>query len=435
MSHLLLLIALAAPWFMFARNAVDVAPVWAGHPVPFDLLTHGDRQFVAFYDAGRNMTVAARTLGSAKWQFVRLPSQLKWDSHNSLTMAIDRDGQIHLAGNMHAAALVYFRTTRKLDIASFEQVPSMVGRNETRCTYPRWIRSPAGELIFTYRDGGSGAGDQIYNIYDEKARAWKRLIDTPLIDGQGLMNAYPHGPVLGPDGYYHLVWTWRDTPDCSTNHDLSYARSRDLVSWENSAGKPYPLPIRFDAVEVVDAVPVHGGMINGNTKIGFDSKHRVVITYHKFDAKGFTQIMAARRDAEGWRIRTVSDWAYRWDFQGRGSIEFEVTHGAVRPAGGGKLRLDYRHVKYGSGAWLLDEETHAVAGKAAAEQPLPAGMDKVESGFPGMRVNLAADTGKPPKGVRYTLRWETLGRNRDRPREGPAPPPSMLRVIESRPDR
>lgn len=435
MSNRLLLIALAAPWWVFAQKPVDVAPVWAGHPVAFDLLTHADRQFVAFYDAERNMTVAARRLGSSKWQFVRLPSQVKWDSHNSLTMAIDRDEQIHLAGNMHATALVYFRTTRKLDITSFEHVPSMVGRNETRSTYPRWIHSPTGELIFTYRDGSSGAGNQIFNIYDEKARAWKRLIDTPLIDGQGRMNAYPHGPVPGPDGYYHLVWVWRDTPDCETNHDLSYARSRDLVSWENSAGKPYALPIRLDAVEVVDSVPVHGGMINGNTKIGFDSRNRVVITYHKFDAKGFTQIMTARRDAEGWHIRTVSAWAYRWDFQGRGSIEFELTHGAVRSAGAGKLRLDYSHVKYGSGAWLLDEATHAVVGKAAVEQPLPAGMDNVESGFPGMQVNMAADTGKPPKGVRYTLRWETLGRNRDRPREGPAPPPSMLRVIESRPDR
>jgi len=110
------------------------------------------------------LTVAGWTLESAKWQFVRLPSEVKWDSHNSLTMAIDRDGQIHLAGNIHAAALVYFRTTRKFDIASFEQVPSTVGRDETRRTYPRWIPSPSGDLIFTCRDGGSGAGDKIVGV-------------------------------------------------------------------------------------------------------------------------------------------------------------------------------------------------------------------------------------------------------------------------------
>ena len=34
-----------------------ISMVWAGHPVGFDLLTHGDQQFVAFYDADRHMTV------------------------------------------------------------------------------------------------------------------------------------------------------------------------------------------------------------------------------------------------------------------------------------------------------------------------------------------------------------------------------------------
>ena len=40
----------------------------------------------------------------------------------------------------------------------------------------------------------------------------------------------------------------------------------------------------------------NGGMINGNTKIGFDSRKRVVVTYHKFDSSGLTQIVTRRRD-------------------------------------------------------------------------------------------------------------------------------------------
>jgi hypothetical protein len=421
--------ALAVP-FLTHGQALDVAPVWAGHPVAFDLLTHGDRQFVAFYDDQRRMTVAARILPSSKWEFQQLPSQVVWDSHNSLTMAIDRDGQIHLAGNMHVVPLIYFRTTRSLDISSFERVPSMVGSNEARCTYPRWLRSPAGELIFTYRDGKSGSGDQIFNIYNEKDRTWRRLMEQPLTDGQGRMNAYFHGPVLGPDGWYHMVWTWRNTPDCATNHDLSYARSRDMVSWETSAGKPLKLPIRVETAEIVDPVPVHGGMINGNTKIGFDSQKRVIVTYHKFDANGFTQVMTARRDPDGWRIRAISDWKYRWDFQGGGSIAFEVTHGAVRPADKGRLRLDYTHAKNGSGSWLLDAESHAIVGQAPVERLWPKELQKVESEFPGMQVKMAGDSGRATNGVRYVLRWETLGPNRDRPRQGPLPPPSMLRVYQ-----
>jgi hypothetical protein len=292
------------------------------------------------------------------------------------------------------------------------------------------MRNPSGDLLFTYRDGKSGSGDQIWNIYDEKTRGWRRLLDQPLTDGQGRMNAYFQGPTLGPDGYYHLIWTWRDTPDCATNHDLSYARSRDLVHWESSAGKLFTLPIRVEQAEIIDPVPVRGGLLNGNTRIGFDSKGRVVATYHKYDSRGFLQIMAARRDPSGWTIRQVSDWDYRWEFSGGGSIVLEITHGAVSRAGNGKLRLDYKHPKRGSGAWLLDEETLKAVGAAPAARSWPAELTKVESAFPGMQVNVRPDSGRAPSGKRYVLRWETLGANRDRPRTGPLPDPSMLRVHE-----
>ena len=45
---------------------------------------------------------------------------------------------------------------------------------------------------------------------------------------------------------------------------------------------------------IADPVPVKAGMINGNTRIGFESKERVVISYHKFDARGNTQVYNAR---------------------------------------------------------------------------------------------------------------------------------------------
>jgi len=57
------------------------------------------------------------------------------------------------------------------------------------------------------------------------------------------MNAYCSRPALGPDGRFHMTWVWRDTPDCATNHDLSYARSADLVHWETGGGEPLKLPL------------------------------------------------------------------------------------------------------------------------------------------------------------------------------------------------
>ncbi|HNT88829.1 MAG TPA: BNR repeat-containing protein, partial [Candidatus Hydrogenedentes bacterium] len=261
--------------------ALDVAPVWSGHPVGFCLLTAPPHQFVAFYDAERRMTVAQRALEESAWRLTRLDQEIGWDSHNSVTMALDDAGFLHLSGNMHCVPLIYYRSEKPFDAASLVRVPAMVGRDEQMVTYPRFLRGPAGELVFLYRDGRSGSGNEIFNAYDVETRAWRRLLEKPLTDGEGARNAYFEGPVAGPDGYFHLCWVWRESPDCETNHDLSYARSKDLVHWECSDGAPYTLPITLATSEGVDPVPEGGGIINGNARIGFDGAGRVVISYHK----------------------------------------------------------------------------------------------------------------------------------------------------------
>ena len=416
-------------------EAVEVAPVWAGHHVGFSLLTHKDRQFVAYYAADRTMTVASRKLGEQTWVTRPLPSTIGWDSHNYITMAVDRDDHLHVSGNMHGHPLVYFRTTRPMDVASLEKVDAMTGEREGRVTYPVFITGPAGEFIFRYRDGGSGNGNEYYNLYDPATRTWRRLLDTPLTDGRGLMNAYPQGPVRGPDGYFHLCWVWRDTPDASTNHDLSYARSRDLVNWEAADGAPLTLPITLDqAKTVVDPVPAGGGMINGNTKIGFDTKKRVIVSYHKFDGAGKTQVYSRRWEGDRWVEYRTSDWDYRWDFGGGGTLVFEVGLGPVTAEPDGTLTQSYSNKKHGSGVWRLDGATLKPVGTVRRAPAHPPGLAKVESPFPGMRVNWAHDAGGAggagePR-ARYVLRWETLPSNRDRPRPEPWPGPSTLRVYK-----
>ena len=287
---------------------LEVAPVWSGHPVGFTLFTNRDQQFVAFYGAERRMTVAARKLEENSWRFSRLPERIGWDSHNSIAMKADDLGYLHLSGNMHCDPLIYFRTSKPMRIDTFERIAAMVGRQEKRCTYPRFLRGSKNELLFTYRDGSSGNGNQIYNVYDTTNGQWDRLLDQPLTSGQGRMNAYLHGPMRGPDGTFHLCWVWRDTPDCATNHDLCYARSQDLVHWETSAGRALRLPITLESADVVAPVPPGGGMINGNTKIGFDNAGRVVISFHKYDANGQTQLSTARLEDGRWGLHPTSDW-------------------------------------------------------------------------------------------------------------------------------
>ncbi|MBW3635499.1 MAG: BNR repeat-containing protein [Armatimonadetes bacterium] len=412
-------------------EVVDVAPVWSGHPVGFALLTRGDQQFAAFYDAERHLTIGQRQLGEKSFRLTRLPSQTGWDSHNSIVLDADDEGFLHLSGNMHGVPLIYFRGTRPLDASSLERVPNMTGVLENRVTYPLFFRGPNREFLFTYRDGSSGSGNQIYNRYDAKSRTWRRLLDQPLFDGQGQRNAYPSLPTPGPDGFYHIVWVWRETGDAATNHDPSYARSRDLVNWENSRGEPLKLPITLQTGDIVDPVPEKGGVINNNVKLGFDGLKRVIVSYHKYDAAGNTQIYNARLENGAWKITQTSDWDTRWNFGGFGTLIFDVRLGGVRHEANGTLTQTYSSKNHGSGTWILDPQTLKPTGLKAPAPAYPPTIAGVESKWPEMAVRWSEGVGSSGEsGTRYVLRWETLPSNRDRPRPGPLPPPSQLRLYK-----
>jgi hypothetical protein len=282
------------------------------------------------------------------------------------------------------------------------------------------MKGPDGGLIFHYRDGSSGNGREIYNLLDEKTGTWRRLLDEPLTDGRGKRNAYMTGPDRGPDAWYHLGWVWRETPDCATNHDPSYARSRDLIHWENAAGELLELPITLDSPgTVIDPVPTGGGIINGGLRIGFDSRDKVVVSYHKHDGEGHTQAYAARFSDGRWRSRQVTEWKHRWEFEGPGSLpNWEIRLGAVESLGDGRLAMSFSHRRHGRGRIILDEETLEPLGVEDRPVSLPPGLRRPLSGFPGIGVNWVSDIGEAPDpSFRYVLRWESLGVNRDRAKE------------------
>ncbi len=412
---------------------ITIDTVWAGHPVGFALLTHDPMQFVAYYDGDRNMVVASRLLDGTEWTRVVLPETVGWDSHNYITLAMDDKECLHLSGNMHVNPLVYFKMARPLDIESMTRVERLVGKEESRMTYPRFFRGPANEFIYTYRDGSSGSGNQIYDVYDADTDTWSRLLDQPLTDGHGAMNAYLDGPRLGPDGRYHVVWVWRDTSDCATNHHASYMRSPDLRHWETAAGEPLTLPVTIDSTgTIVDPVPPGGGLINGNIRLGFDAEKRPVVSYHKYDGDGNSQVYNARWNNTGWAISQASDWNDRWDFQGGGSIEFKVRVGAVHANADGTLEQTWSHWNLGSERWLLDATTLRATEKLPKKpSDRPEGFNQPTSDFSGIRVRTAPDLGpSPDKGTRYLLRWETLGPNRDKPQTLPVPPPGELKLYQ-----
>lgn len=308
----------------------------------------------AYYDDKRRMTLASRNADDT-WDMVRLDQMVDWDSHNYIALEVDGDGILHLCGNMHVTPLVYYRSTNPWDIKSMTRIGEMTGDKEDRVTYPKFFFMADGRMCFSYRDGQSGNGNILINIYDPRACQWSRMTQEPLLDGQDLRNAYVYGPVLGPDGYFHVCWVWRGTIHAETSHSLAYAKSPDLIDWYDGIGEPLHVPITYPRGDVVDNVPMGAGLINNNNLIGFDSTNRPIIAYHKFDENGFTQIYLARRDVVGWTQRQVTAWTYRWQFSGGGSLAFEITLLPPYSLGNGLIAQEFDHRVYGRGTLIVDE--------------------------------------------------------------------------------
>ena len=408
--------------FDFPDSGVRISKVESAFYVDYSIVEKNDKLYMAYYDDKHDMTLAVFDPETGACDYEVLPSKIGWDSHNYMTLAFDKDGFIHLSGNMHAVPLVYFRSDRPYDIHSMKEIDYMTGADEQKVTYPTFMTLQNGDLVFHYRIGGSGNGSEIYNIYDCDNKEWKRLLDRPLIDGKGKMNAYMQGPMLGNDGYYHMIWVWRDSPDCSTNHTLSYAKSKDLIHWETVSGESQELPITIENEGFyVDDTPAKGGLFNPGIKLGFDSKGFPVIGYHKYDADGNNQLYAARYDYDAgtWFRKQLTDWNYRWQFEGRGSINCELDIFVPKVIGDGKMAFPYRHVKEGEGEIVFDENTFEVYGKRGHKPLYPEKFDVVTSPDSDMRAHviLCGD---------YLLRWETLPANRDVKPQGELPQPSAL---------
>ena len=423
---------------------VSVTPidkVWAGQPTGFSLLTHGNRQYIAYYNGDRRMVVGQRNLSEEKFSLTVIPATnretaggtstvLGWDSHNSVTIAIDKQGYLHLSGNMHVNPLTYFRSTKPNDISTLVQVMEMVGLNEKRCTYPHFMTTREGELLFHYRDGASGSGNEIYNIWSCENQKWSRLLDVPLTDGQGLMNAYQTQPTLMADNWYHVYWVWRDTPDCATNHDLSYIKSPDLKNWFNAFGDPVTLPATLDNKSlIVDPVPPGGGIINLAARLCLNRNNKPLFVFHKYDQKGNLQFYVSWTEGKKWVSRQITDWDYRWKFSGGGSINSEVQVGPFTRRSDGRYEIGYTHIKYGTGTFLLDEKLN-VTGKVIKPAPFRESI-KTEGKFPGLLVQTTGDLeGSSEKNISYMLKWETLPANRDQARPEPWPDPSTLFIYK-----
>lgn len=294
------------------KRVISVARAFSAHPVRFQLATTGDSQYVAFYNDVGWLTVAQRALGvTPAWKFKSFPNEVVgWDSHCNIAMAV-YGGHIHLCCNMHSSPMRYYCTEVPGDISTLEPA-RMLGCQEDRTTYPRFHTDQYGDLVLTYRHGIAGKGYTIANKL--VCGEWERV-----------------GTIFGSDGfscYYnenegHFAYCWRAPGGPRFNTCVCYAYSQDFETWEGGVERSYA-PLTMHNSDIVDAVPFHGGLLNGNVVPGWDDESNPVVTYHKFDADGNTQIYNSRLEGLEWVQYQMTNHDFRWDFDGAGTIQRKV---------------------------------------------------------------------------------------------------------------
>lgn len=238
--------------------------------------------------------------GSWNWQASLIEDRTIRDPyHAQASIALDQDGYVHLAYNMHNMPWQYSVSQRPLDASVFkfrgqavtmQEIETVRLQNKTdfptpgeaaipgtQVTYPAFFKNLNGDLFVTYRyalkparrwEQRAFAGGLAR--YDTTTRTWSAiggLVDISAEDAR-LPAGKTHAtasPLIFEDGYsvylaslgfdgqggMHVFWNWRPDGAGMETISPSYAWSPDGRRFQRSNGVPYALPISFHDSDVI----------------------------------------------------------------------------------------------------------------------------------------------------------------------------------------
>ncbi|MCF8357923.1 MAG: BNR repeat-containing protein [Prolixibacteraceae bacterium] len=303
----------------WAKTSVN-APVFRKNSV----VSSANYQFAAYYDSTANVVLARRKPDSHEWEIHT--TQYKgnvYDAHNSISIMVDGNGYLHMSWDHHNNPLNYCRSIKpeSLEMGNKEQ---MIGEHENVVSYPGFYRFENGNLLFAYRDGGSGKGNLVLNRYRLETGSWERL-HANLIDGEGQRNAYWQ-MCLDKKGTIHVSWVWRETPDVRSNHDMCYACSKDGgITWENSLGTKYNVPITLASAEVVKKIPQGSNLINQTSMVADSEGNPYIATYFKEPENKCTQFYIIYRLNGEWKTVAATERTLDFEIGGMGSRSIPIS--------------------------------------------------------------------------------------------------------------
>jgi hypothetical protein len=303
---------------------------WAANSVNTVIFRHNsltsfkNTQYIAYYDSAQRLVIGKRHLGSGKWTLQTTPYSGKaTDAHNTISIITDGEGYLHVSWDHHNNELRYARSIKPGSLELTAKLP-MTGKKESKVTYPEFYRLPNGNLLFLYRDGGSGNGNLMLNHYDAKTKQWTQLQDG-WINGEGRRSPYWQ-MTIDKAGTIHLSWVWRESPDVASNHDMGYARSKDGGrTWEKSTGQKYELPVTAANAEYACYIPQNSELINSTSMSTDDAGHPYIATYWRDSSNNIPQYRMVYNDGQRWITQQVSQRTTPFSLSGTGTKRIPVS--------------------------------------------------------------------------------------------------------------
>lgn len=242
------------------------------------VITSNNYQYAVYYNKDRRVCLGRRALPSGAWESLVFTDYLftTVDCHNVPVLGISADGRIHLSFDHHVSPLKY-----RVSVAGVANNPASYTWNEslfgaitdtlpgtgvpqTAVTYPAFIATPSGNLQLVLRLGNSGNGKERLFEYDTATGNWSDLgfftssagtYTGPVTDGAH-RNAYRDGMGYLGGSRLHFLFTWRETGDVQSEHDILYAYSDDEGrTWKNNAGVAFA-STGTDLIGLADTVAV-----------------------------------------------------------------------------------------------------------------------------------------------------------------------------------
>lgn len=277
-----------------------------------------DLVLVAYVNSNYKPTLAVVNLSTGDIRYrIFTEVTMGQDRHNYFSVIVDKNENVHIAGNAHDAGYTYWVGALS-DLDSIQRKTVTISSGSL--TYPEFLLLNNGRLIFITRLGSSGNSRYEVYEYNYNTQDFDRIVYN-LIDGKG-QGAYCSLWTKHNDWYY-TTFTWRDNAHSTgnlRNGQVNLIKTQNFIDYFDPKGEPLVLPVaRLGNANLclIDNVPYGVGLHNQWGIVPFVWNDKLMVWYTKENEHGYFNVFIASPNNIGdYETKQITQFTTTEDFVG-----------------------------------------------------------------------------------------------------------------------